>query len=200
MADVVGARGKQRSAEKEAFWRGAVARQRASGLTVRAFCERERLVETSFHFWRRELMRRDGEAIDGSAAKVADPSPARSAAATLSSAVKASSASTAGASASGSAGTASSKSRAAASKRGSPTRFIELAIDDRPSASARRDDDRGAPAVCVSPPAGSTPSNAGAPSASSIEIVLPHARIAVAPGFDPATLAAVLDAMERRRC
>lgn len=61
------ARGKRRSAEKEAFWRGAVERLLASGLTVRAFCQRERLVETSFHYWRRELKRRDGEAIAGHA-------------------------------------------------------------------------------------------------------------------------------------
>jgi transposase len=30
----------------------------ASGLTVRDFCRRRRLTETSFHYWRRELRRR----------------------------------------------------------------------------------------------------------------------------------------------
>src|SRR5271167_711346 len=51
----------KRDAAKEHFWRRAVARQRASGLGVRAFCERERLSEASYYQWRQELARRDGQ-------------------------------------------------------------------------------------------------------------------------------------------
>lgn len=47
-----------RSAEKEQFWRGQVEGQAASGMTVRAWCQRERISEPSFYSWRRELARR----------------------------------------------------------------------------------------------------------------------------------------------
>ena len=49
---------KRRDAAKERFWRGVMARQRASGLSVRAFCECEGLGEASYYVWRRELARR----------------------------------------------------------------------------------------------------------------------------------------------
>ena len=41
------AKGSLRDASKEAFWRDAVARQRASGLSVRAFCLRQRRVRSA---------------------------------------------------------------------------------------------------------------------------------------------------------
>jgi len=44
---------------KEAFWRKAVAEQRRSGQTVRAFCQSRGLTEPSFYAWRAELVRRD---------------------------------------------------------------------------------------------------------------------------------------------
>ena len=47
-----------REAAKERYWREAIRRQRASGLTIRAFCRGEGLSETGFHCWRRELERR----------------------------------------------------------------------------------------------------------------------------------------------
>jgi transposase-like protein len=50
-----------RSAEKESFWRLAVDEHRRSGLTIRAFCQREGLSEPSFHGWRREIQKRDGK-------------------------------------------------------------------------------------------------------------------------------------------
>jgi len=49
----------KRSVEKEEFWRLALAEHANSGLTVRAFCQREALSEASFYFWRRELRTRD---------------------------------------------------------------------------------------------------------------------------------------------
>lgn len=52
----------ERDADKEAFWRLAVQEQRASGLSVRAFCAREGLTESNFYAWRRQLARRDAEA------------------------------------------------------------------------------------------------------------------------------------------
>ena len=47
-----------RDGAKERSWREAVRRQRASGLTIRAFCRGEGLPENGFHWWRRELERR----------------------------------------------------------------------------------------------------------------------------------------------
>jgi hypothetical protein len=44
--------------ERERFWRDAVRGQRQSALTIRAFCRREGLSESGFHWWRRELERR----------------------------------------------------------------------------------------------------------------------------------------------
>lgn len=55
------ARGHQRDPALEAKWRKALARQSGSGLSVRAFCRREGLHESSFHAWRRTLRQRDGE-------------------------------------------------------------------------------------------------------------------------------------------
>jgi len=54
---------KNRSGEREAYWRDVVARFRSSGLSVRAFCRREKLVETAFYFWRRTLADRDGGSV-----------------------------------------------------------------------------------------------------------------------------------------
>lgn len=51
---------KIRSGERQAFWRGIVARRDASGLSVRAFCQRENQPESAFYFWRRKLAERDG--------------------------------------------------------------------------------------------------------------------------------------------
>ena len=51
-------RGPQRSAAKERFWRGHVARQAAGRLSVREYCDRHALAEPSFYAWRRELSRR----------------------------------------------------------------------------------------------------------------------------------------------
>src|SRR5207245_864436 len=48
-----------RNHAKEQLWRRAMARHLASGLSIRAFCERESLSEPSFYQWRRELARRD---------------------------------------------------------------------------------------------------------------------------------------------
>ena len=49
----------RRDAGREAFWREAVGRQATSSLGVRAFCRQEKLSESAFHWWRREIGRRD---------------------------------------------------------------------------------------------------------------------------------------------
>lgn len=54
---------KNRSAEKESFWRLALAEFHKSGLSVRTFCVREGLAEASFYAWRRTLQRRDAHAL-----------------------------------------------------------------------------------------------------------------------------------------
>ena len=54
--------GGRRDPKREAFWREVVGRQAASSLGVRAFCQRERLRESAFHWWRRTIARRDAQA------------------------------------------------------------------------------------------------------------------------------------------
>lgn len=51
----------QRDAEKERRWREVLSRQASSGLSVREFCQRERLTESQFYAWRRTIGERDGE-------------------------------------------------------------------------------------------------------------------------------------------
>lgn len=43
------------SVERERFWRELLARQAASGLSVRQFCGREGVSEPSFYQWRKRL-------------------------------------------------------------------------------------------------------------------------------------------------
>lgn len=52
----------QRDPELERQWRERIARRQASGLTVREFCRRQGLLETSFYYWKRELRTRDAAA------------------------------------------------------------------------------------------------------------------------------------------
>ena len=52
MTQAVKARRVRRS---EGEWRRLLARQRASGLSIRAFCRREQVGEATFHHWRRTL-------------------------------------------------------------------------------------------------------------------------------------------------
>jgi hypothetical protein len=51
-----------RDTVKETHWRKHVEAQEASGLAVRAYCQDEGLSESCFHWWRREIARRDREA------------------------------------------------------------------------------------------------------------------------------------------
>jgi hypothetical protein len=50
-----------RSRDKESFWRSHLARQSSSGESIRGYCRIRKLSEALFHFWRREIARRDRE-------------------------------------------------------------------------------------------------------------------------------------------
>lgn len=52
----------ERDLAKERHWRAVLKRQAASGLNVRAFCQREQIAESAFHFWRRTIRERDDRA------------------------------------------------------------------------------------------------------------------------------------------
>ena len=52
---------KRRDLQRERSWRRVMSDFRASGLGVRDYCLRHGLVESSFHYWRRELDRRATE-------------------------------------------------------------------------------------------------------------------------------------------
>jgi hypothetical protein len=71
----------QRDAAKEAYWRGVLIRQAASGQSVREFCQQERLTESQFYAWRRTIGQRDAPGKPGPAfvsALVVDASPRES--------------------------------------------------------------------------------------------------------------------------
>lgn len=68
---------KQLGSGREAFWRDAIARQRASGLGVSVFCQQEKLTKSSFYAWRQTIKERDDEAKQrSSAVHVTKNSPA----------------------------------------------------------------------------------------------------------------------------
>jgi hypothetical protein len=52
----------ERDAKRDTFWRGVLKRYAASGLSIRAFCQREQLTESAFYAWRRTIALRDSEA------------------------------------------------------------------------------------------------------------------------------------------
>lgn len=50
----------RRDPSREAKWRETIASWEGSGQTIKAFCQEEGTGEGAFHYWRRELRRRDG--------------------------------------------------------------------------------------------------------------------------------------------
>jgi hypothetical protein len=66
----------RRDGKKERTWRRHIEEQRASGLTIRAFCSEHSLHEASFYFWRQEIARRDHEVASSASTSVAPPTPA----------------------------------------------------------------------------------------------------------------------------
>src|SRR5919109_1392178 len=63
------ARQKTRDARKENYWRGELARQAGSALSIRRYCRREKISEAGFHWWKRELARRGAAAPASARAK-----------------------------------------------------------------------------------------------------------------------------------
>jgi hypothetical protein len=55
------AHGRARDEQKERQWRRWIGEWQASGLSVRASCQRRGLTVASFYAWRRVLQRRDAE-------------------------------------------------------------------------------------------------------------------------------------------
>ena len=73
--------GRARDERKERQWRRWIGEWQASGLSVRAFCERRGLAIPSFYAWRRALERRAAEkAAFVPVQVVADPVPTRTSA------------------------------------------------------------------------------------------------------------------------
>jgi hypothetical protein len=60
-------KGIARSVEREAYWRGHIEGQSRSGESIRGYCRSYGLSEAGFHFWRRELARRDSQRGAGQA-------------------------------------------------------------------------------------------------------------------------------------
>lgn len=63
----------ERDEQKEAFWRKTLSDWMTSGLSIRGFCRKNNIPESSFNAWRRELSIRDREKlIDGQAIDMAN--------------------------------------------------------------------------------------------------------------------------------
>ena len=75
------AHGRVRDEQKERQWRRWIGEWQASGLSVRAFCQRRGLTVGNFYAWRRVLQRRAAEkAAFVPVQVVADPVPTRTSA------------------------------------------------------------------------------------------------------------------------
>jgi len=51
------------SVERREFWRRLLREHRASGLSIRSFCEASGVSEPSFHYWRRQLRRTGNDSV-----------------------------------------------------------------------------------------------------------------------------------------
>jgi hypothetical protein len=65
----------QRDEDKESSWRVHIEAWRASGLSVRKFCQVNFISESSFRTWRRELALRDRESIKPANARATPAHP-----------------------------------------------------------------------------------------------------------------------------
>jgi hypothetical protein len=62
---------KIRIKKREATWRRVLAGHAGSGMSIRAYCAKQRVKEPAFYWWRAELARRDAAAKDAAKPKAA---------------------------------------------------------------------------------------------------------------------------------
>jgi hypothetical protein len=67
---------KQQRSSREGFWRTMVGRWQGSGMSVRAFCQQQRLSQPSFYWWRRTLAVRDASAVRFAPVRIVPDPPA----------------------------------------------------------------------------------------------------------------------------
>jgi len=65
---------KQRDAKRETFWHRALRCRAPSGLTIVDFWAREGLKTTAYHYWHKEIKRRDADSPSQDADPVPGPS------------------------------------------------------------------------------------------------------------------------------
>jgi hypothetical protein len=65
---------RSRDAAKERYWKDVIRRQAASGVGIREYCDQAGVPEHRFHWWRRNLGRRDRKVT--MKARADDPAPA----------------------------------------------------------------------------------------------------------------------------
>ena len=66
----------KRDPNLEAKWRETMATWQQSGQTIKAFCREHGVTEGTFHSWRRELRRRDGQVASSRSRRTAQRSKA----------------------------------------------------------------------------------------------------------------------------
>lgn len=64
---------KERDANREAFWRRVLRGRARSGMTISEFCASEGLKTTAYHYWQREIKRRDAESQSRDTDPVSEP-------------------------------------------------------------------------------------------------------------------------------
>lgn len=67
----------RRGSERERYWRGVMREQRASGLSMAAFCRGRGVAVTSLYNWRGELKRRAAKGSKMDAGELANNEPVR---------------------------------------------------------------------------------------------------------------------------
>lgn len=53
-----------KQSEKRQYWAGVIEQQTMSGLTIPAFCKANEICYTSFHYWRKKLIKQSDESQD----------------------------------------------------------------------------------------------------------------------------------------
>ena len=64
---------KRRDPRREAFWHRTVRRGAKSGMTVAEFCASECLTASAYHYWQREIERRDAESQEQKSVSAREP-------------------------------------------------------------------------------------------------------------------------------